>query len=100
MLHFRCRQCDVRFRSVIWDVRNLLYARCPRCYGVELTGWKPENYHVPSFWKFWLALGAQPRRCEPCRCIFLSIRPRKRLSRHRSESLPPLADRELATDKS
>jgi endogenous inhibitor of DNA gyrase (YacG/DUF329 family) len=100
VLHFRCRHCDVRFRSVIWDLRNLLYARCPRCYGVDLTGWKLENYRVPSLWKFWLALGAQPRRCEPCRCIFLSFRPRKRLSRHRNEPLSTFADHELAADKS
>jgi DNA-directed RNA polymerase subunit RPC12/RpoP len=76
-LQLRCKNCDERFADAIWDLRNLLYAKCPQCYNTELCFWKPEQYHAPARWRFLLAIGARPRRCERCRRNFVSFRPCK-----------------------
>jgi hypothetical protein len=73
----RCRSCDHRFQRTLWDVRNSIYARCPNCYGLELTSWDVEDYHVRTSWRFRLAIGANAWRCEPCRRNFVSFFPRK-----------------------
>jgi hypothetical protein len=73
----RCRECDTRFTRAIWDALNVIYARCPRCYGLELSLWSPSYYRPPASWKFMMAIGGRPRRCEFCRKNFVSFRPCK-----------------------
>jgi len=73
----RCRDCDHRFTSDLWDTFNAIYARCPKCYNLELSLWDPAYYRPPSSWKFLLAIGGRPRRCQSCRTNFVSFRPCK-----------------------
>lgn len=73
----RCRDCDKRFSYTIWDLRNAVYARCPRCYRLDLSMWDTSHYHAPTRWLIMMRLGAKPRRCEACRTNFVSFRPAK-----------------------
>lgn len=86
----RCRDCDCRFARQIWDLSNSIYARCPRCYNLELSLWSPTHYRPPRSWKFWMLFGAKPRRCEACRVNFVSFRPCKIRFRRRKPQ-PKLA---------
>lgn len=44
---------------------------------MDLTTWDAQ-YYRPGWWtRTKLRLGAEPRRCEPCRCNFASFRPQK-----------------------
>ena len=61
----------------------MIYARCPLCYRIDLSLWKPEQYHVPLWWRLLLNLGAKPRRCEACRKNFVSFRPCKKMYKRR-----------------
>ncbi len=74
VFHLRCKDCDARFSSQILDLRNAFYARCPRCYRLDLSTWSLEYYRLPTRWRFWLKLGAQAHRCEYCRNNFVSFR--------------------------
>ena len=78
VVHLRCRDCGERFTSGLLDLRNWLFARCPRCYRLDLTGWKKDRYIIPGSWKLLFAMGAKARRCDACRCNFVSFRPAKR----------------------
>lgn len=78
MIHLRCRECDERFAAGLVEVRNSLYARCPRCYRLDLTTWNRKHIIVTASRKLLLFLGAKPRRCARCRCNFVSFRPVKR----------------------
>lgn len=73
----RCRECDERFSTGIVDLRNAVYARCPRCYRLDLGSWKLDHYHISLFSSLHLKLGGKPRRCDACRCNFVSFRPVK-----------------------
>ena len=73
----RCRDCDERWTQPIWDFLNVIYARCPRCYGLELSLWQPCYYRPPAAWTMMMKFGAKPRRCEFCRKNFVSFRPCK-----------------------
>lgn len=73
----RCRECDARFRTGLLDLRNAIYARCPRCYRLNLGSWKLDHYHVPFLSRLHLMLGGKTRRCDACRCNFVSFRPVK-----------------------
>lgn len=77
LFQLRCRHCDHRFSFSLWDPRNLAYARCPRCYRLDLSQWNENHYHVPTGQKILLALGARRHRCEACRCNFVGFRPAK-----------------------
>jgi hypothetical protein len=81
VVHLRCRECDERFTAGLLEFRNWVYARCPLCYRLNLTGWRLEKYIVPRRWKILLALGAKARRCDSCRCNFVSFRPVKRATK-------------------
>lgn len=70
----RCRACDARFFSSIWHFRYLRYARCPRCYRMDLSTWSEQYYNPPTLTRAMLRLGATPYRCEYCRCNFASFR--------------------------
>lgn len=96
VVHLRCRDCDERFSSGLLDVRNWLFARCPRCYRLDLTGWKKERYSIPTTWQILFALGAKARRCDACRCNFVSFRPVKHWAiRRRSTPAPVQTQPEL-----
>jgi hypothetical protein len=70
----RCKRCQVRFRSRIWRLSEVKFARCPRCYRTELSTWSEQYYNPPFGVVFKLRLGATPYRCEFCRCNFASFR--------------------------
>lgn len=81
----RCRDCDNRFTYAIYDFRNSIYARCPRCYRLDLSRWEPDHYRVSAFSTLMLHIGAKAHRCHACRCNFVSFRPAKlRYTRTRS----------------
>jgi hypothetical protein len=70
----RCDDCDHRWKHSLWRLREIFFARCPRCYRLELVNWEETYYHIPARWKFLLALGAKKVRCKACRHNFLSFR--------------------------
>jgi DNA-directed RNA polymerase subunit RPC12/RpoP len=75
---FRCLDCNERSWVGIWLFSRLLYAKCPKCLGLELGGWPKRHYHL-SFWRNLLStFGAHRYRCKRCRYNFLSFRPRQR----------------------
>ena len=73
----RCPDCKSRFEVTMWSKRLLRFAHCPKCLRTDLSRWNLEHYIVPFWTRFRLNLGAQPYRCETCRCNFASFRPRK-----------------------
>ncbi len=73
----RCRDCDHRFISRTWRVSSIRWAKCPRCWRMDLSTWSDEDYHVPVTMRLAAALGARRYRCEYCRLNFTSFRPRK-----------------------
>jgi len=73
----RCLDCKTRFVTRTVKLREMLFARCPVCYRMDLNGWTGKRYK-PPFWmgrKIWL--GAKRYRCEYCRLNFASFRKRK-----------------------
>ena len=78
----RCRRCRARWQTSVWSAGAWKYARCPRCYRLELTTWDEQYYNPPRWTRFLLRLGATPYRCGMCRCNFASFRPcKEKLSR-------------------
>lgn len=90
----RCRDCDHRFSSVIWDLRNVFYSRCPRCYRLDLSSWNPDNYHISTSRRFLLMIGGKRRRCDACRCNFISFRMKRKPGKDRRMQVQarPLTD--------
>lgn len=70
----RCKECRARYQGSVWHPKNVIYARCPRCYRMELSTWSEQYYNPPAFTVLALRLGATPYRCEFCRCNFASWR--------------------------
>ncbi len=98
----RCSECKCRFEVSIWSKSLLRYAHCPRCLRTDLSRWNLEHYIVPFGTRFKLNLGAQPFRCETCRCNFASFRPRReRFSwrKHRERGLAAAQARALNAPK-
>ncbi|MBI3282116.1 MAG: hypothetical protein HYZ57_20030 [Acidobacteria bacterium] len=87
-LHCRCRDCGARFRRGFGMFANLLYAKCPRCYGLTLTKWDLAHYNPPGHWRVLLKMGAKARRCNRCRCNFVSLRPAKTMRRPSPVQVP------------
>jgi endogenous inhibitor of DNA gyrase (YacG/DUF329 family) len=84
IIQVRCADCDTRFTENLWQIGNWRYARCPRCYRLDLGTWSESHYIVPWNTRLLLALGAKRYRCEVCRCNFASFRRLKeRFSFHR-----------------
>lgn len=55
----------------------MFYAKCPRCYRLDLSIWQPQYYRAPTRWLVMIRFGAKTHRCEYCRCNFVSFRPAK-----------------------
>ncbi len=70
----RCSDCGHRWRHSLWRLREVFYARCPRCYRLELTTWDETYYHVPAIWRVLTGIGAKKVRCKACRTNFVSFR--------------------------
>ena len=69
----RCRRCNMRWETSVWDDGDWKFARCPKCYRQELTTWS-EHYYNPGSWiTLKLRLCATPYRCAACRCNFASF---------------------------
>ncbi len=82
----RCRDCHTRFVDRSWRFSNLAYARCPKCWRMDLNRWSDKHFQAPNYMLLALKLGANPYRCEYCRYNFVSFRSRKeRFSFHRWE---------------
>jgi hypothetical protein len=73
----RCRDCKTRFVQRTWNVSDLAYARCPRCWRMDLNRWNEKQFQAPNYMLLALKLGANPYRCEYCRFNFVSFRRRK-----------------------
>jgi Zn finger protein HypA/HybF involved in hydrogenase expression len=70
----RCRRCNARWETSVWESGDWKYARCPRCYRQELTTWSEQYYNPPRWTRALLRMGATPYRCAACRCNFASFR--------------------------
>ncbi len=70
----RCEDCGHRFYDSVLRLTDILFARCPRCYRMDLSTWEMKYYNPPQWSVIKLALGARRLRCEACRCNFASFR--------------------------
>ena len=82
----RCRVCRNRFVDRTWYIEAVRFARCPRCWRMDLRRWSPKDYVIPAGTKLLLALGGKPYRCEYCRLNFVSFRKRKERYRGRRKA--------------
>ena len=87
----RCRRCNERWETSVWESGDWRYARCPKCYRQELTTWSEQYYNPPRSIVLRLRLGATPYRCAACRCNFASFKKcKERFSwRHREPEMAP-----------
>ncbi len=70
----RCEDCEHRFYDSVLRIADMFFARCPRCYRMDLSTWELK-YYSPTQWSLIkLAMGARRLRCEACRCNFASFR--------------------------
>lgn len=74
---FRCHDCSARYLDWPIRLRDVSYAKCPRCFRMDLTTWDPKDYRTSMWQDLTLLLGGSHWRCEPCRCNFVSVRPRR-----------------------
>ena len=70
----RCRRCNTRWETSVWDSAAWKFARCPKCYRQELSTWSEQYYRPPRWTVIKLRLGATPYRCAACRCNFASFK--------------------------
>lgn len=82
----RCRDCRLRFIERTWRLRTARFARCPRCWRMDLGRWSPDDYRTGPGTRLLLALGAHPYRCAYCRTNFVSFRHRKEHYRRHTPS--------------
>lgn len=94
----RCKDCQHRFAARVWKLADLRYARCPKCYRMDLSTWTEEHY-LPKFVTLTrLRLGAKRLRCEYCRFNFAGFRPvKQRYKRKRSGRSAPVEGAEKVT---
>lgn len=70
----RCDDCNHRFMANLLQFEKLPFARCPKCFSLDLTTSQSKAYH-PTLWRtLMLSLGAHKYRCPACRYNFLSFR--------------------------
>ena len=79
----RCVECSTRFTVHGPGLGSIFYAECPRCLRQDLSTWDLRHYHATTWMRFKMFFGANRWRCEPCRCNFVSFRPR------RAQYVPP-----------
>ncbi len=82
----RCRDCQSRFIERTWRIATMKYARCPRCWRLDLSRWSINDYYTSAWTRILLRLGGHPYRCEYCRTNFVSFRRRK--ERYRAHKRP------------
>ena len=70
----RCRRCNERWTTSMWEGSAWRYARCPKCYRQELSTWSEQYYNPPSKIRWMLGAGATPYRCATCRYNFASFK--------------------------
>ena len=80
----RCEECGHRFYDSVLRLTDALFARCPKCYRMDLSSWELKYYNPTSWSLFKLALGGRRLRCEACRCNFVSFRFTKERSTFRT----------------
>lgn len=73
----RCLDCKTRFVTRTLILSDLLYARCPKCYRMDLNSWTGKTFDPPFFMSVKLYFGAMRWRCEYCRLNFASFRRRR-----------------------
>ncbi len=73
---FRCTACGARFWSNVWLFNSWRWAKCPRCLNLNLSDWPERHYRVTAWTQFLTVIGGKKHRCSPCRCNFVSFRPR------------------------
>jgi hypothetical protein len=75
----RCKDCNTRFITKTFVLSDLRWARCPRCFRMDLNRWTGRTYDPPLRVALKTALGAKRWRCEYCRLNFASFRDRKEI---------------------
>ena len=85
----RCQDCRKRFPAGVWLIQDLFYAKCSKCYRMDLSDWDEKYRYPPSYLRALLYVGAKGHRCPSCRHNFVSFRPRKR------QYIPPHRLREM-----
>ena len=70
----RCQDCGHLFRSNIYHLNLIFFAKCPSCHRMDLSRWTREFYNPATTTRCMLGLGAKPVRCEYCRLNFWSFR--------------------------
>jgi DNA-directed RNA polymerase subunit RPC12/RpoP len=70
----RCQDCHHRWGQSLWRFSEMIYARCPKCFRLDLTTWEETYYKIPLLWKLKANLGAKKVRCKACRHNFMSFR--------------------------
>src|SRR3954470_7713135 len=73
----RCIDCLTRFVTPTVILSDLLHARCPVCYRMDLNGWTGKTYDPPFWMRVRIFLGAHRWRCEYCRLNFAAFRRRR-----------------------
>jgi hypothetical protein len=76
----RCRRCQTRWETSMWEAGAWRYARCPRCYRQDLTTWSDQFYNAPGPVRLKLGLGAKRYRCGACRYNFAGFKKRKQVA--------------------
>lgn len=77
---FRCLDCNQRSWLSIWLFSRMIYAKCPKCLGSQLTSWSLKHHHLNLWQNLFSTFGAHRYRCAACRCNFLSFRPSRPVS--------------------
>jgi len=70
----RCVDCGHRFVANLLQFDKLPFARCPKCFSLDLTTSPSKGYHSTLWRTLMLSLGAHKYRCPACRYNFLSFR--------------------------
>ncbi len=71
----RCLDCGHRFMGNLLQFEKLPFARCPKCFSLNLEIAQNKPYHHVTFTRsVMLLLGARRYRCPSCRYNFLSFR--------------------------
>ena len=80
----RCEECGHRFYDSVLRLMDIIFARCPKCYRMDLSSWELK-YYSPTQWSLIkLGVGGRRLRCEACRCNFVSFRLTKERSTFRT----------------